>query len=154
MKKKLLLTSILSIIMCVSLIVGATFALFTSEDNVNIAVTSGKVEISAVIDQSSVQTKQLYQDYADGEGNMYEGVATFDATGLTLTHLLPGDGIKFNIVVTNSSDVTVKYRTVITCFEDNGLFAGLDVNIADRENYNGKRYVTNWSILNATTVAI
>ena len=93
MKKKLLISSILSVIMCVSLIVGATFALFTSEDNVNIAATSGKVNVTAQIDQSTVQTKQLYQDYQNGEGYMYEGVATFTANSLVLTNLLPGDGI-------------------------------------------------------------
>ena len=63
MKKKLIITSILSMVMCVSLIIGATFALFTSEDNVNIAVTSGKVNVTAHIDENSVQTKQLYTEY-------------------------------------------------------------------------------------------
>ena len=49
MKKKILLTSILSVVMCLSLIVGATLALFGSESKKNIAVTSGKVEVEANI---------------------------------------------------------------------------------------------------------
>ena len=145
--KKLLLTSILSVVMCISLIAGATFALFTSESKVNIAVTSGTVNVTATIDQSSVETKKLGVDYAQGANNMFEGVANFDQDGLALSKFMPGDGIKFNIVVENNSDVTIKYRTIINCENDNGLFAGLSVNIADRQNYNGNEYITNWATL-------
>lgn len=150
MKKKTLLLSILSIIMCLSLTVGGTFALFTSKSDVNVAVTSGTVEISASIDQNSVETKKLYDDaYTTGANNMFGGVATFTDNSLKLVTFVPGDGIKFNIIVKNTSNVTVKYRTVISCSEDNGLFAGLDVSIAGIENYNGKKYVTNWASLDA-----
>ncbi len=150
MKKKTLLLSILSIIMCLSLTVGGTFALFTSKSEVNVAVTSGTVEISASIDQNSVETKKLYDDaYTTGANNMFGGVATFTDNSLELVTFVPGDGIKFNIIVKNTSNVTVKYRTVISCSEDNGLFDGLDVSIAGIENYNGKKYVTNWASLDA-----
>lgn len=150
MKKKTILLSILSIIMCLSLTVGGTFALFTSKSEVNVAVTSGTVEISASIDQNSVETKKLYDDaYTTGANNMFGGVATFTDNSLELATFVPGDGIKFNIIVKNTSNVTVKYRTVISCSEDNGLFAGLDVSIAGIENYNGKKYVTNWASLDA-----
>lgn len=43
-KTKVLATSIASIAMCASIAVGGTFALFTSESEVNVAVTSGKVK--------------------------------------------------------------------------------------------------------------
>ncbi len=146
--KKLLLTSILSVVMCVSLIAGATFALFTSESKVNIAVSSGTVNVVASIDESSVYTKQLGDaDYTQGADHIFEGEAAFDKNGLTLTKFVPGDAIKFHIVVENNSDVTIKYRTIINCENDNGLFSGLSVNIADRENYNGKEYITNWATL-------
>ena len=52
MKKKTLLMSILTVVMCLSLTIGGTFALFTSESELDIAVNSGKVEISATIDQN------------------------------------------------------------------------------------------------------
>ena len=60
-KRNVLVSAILAIMLCVSLIAGATFALFTSESKVNIAVTSGKVSVVANIDETSVQTKQLIQ---------------------------------------------------------------------------------------------
>lgn len=58
MKKKtgIIVTSVMSIACCASLITGATFALFTSESKVNIAVTSGKVDVKATIDETSVET--------------------------------------------------------------------------------------------------
>jgi predicted ribosomally synthesized peptide with SipW-like signal peptide len=148
MKKKTLLMSILTVVMCLSLTIGGTFALFTSESELDIAVNSGKVAISATIDQASVATKELYDtDYTAGANNMYEGVATFTTEGLTLEKFVPGDGIKFNIIVRNDSNVTVKYRTVIECKEDDGLFSGLIVNIGDKQNYDGVRYIAIWETL-------
>ncbi len=147
-KRNVLVSAILAIMLCVSLIAGATFALFTSESKVNIAVTSGKVSVVANIDETSVQTKQLYDtDYSQGATNMYEGVATFNSDGLSLEKFVPGDGIKFNIVVKNESNVTVQYRTIISCENDNGLFAGLNVTIGDKVGYNGITCVADWAQL-------
>ena len=49
MKNGFLLSSFLMIALCLSAIVGSTFALFTSESTTNIAVTSGKVEVEATV---------------------------------------------------------------------------------------------------------
>ena len=49
MKKRVFLSSIMMIVLCTVMITGATFALFTSESKVNIAVTSGTVEAVATI---------------------------------------------------------------------------------------------------------
>ena len=59
-KKNIIISSFATIALCLSLLMGSTFALFTSESKVNIAVTSGKVSVVANIDETSVQTKQLY----------------------------------------------------------------------------------------------
>ena len=146
-KKNVIATAIMTIMLCASLIAGATFALFASESKVNIAASSGKVSVVASVDETSVQTKQLNTDYALGFGNMYGGTATLHEEGLTLSTLLAGDGIKFNIVVENKSNVIVQYRTIISCENDSGLFAGLDVTIGDKVGYNGVTVVSNWSEL-------
>ncbi len=147
-KRNVVVSAIMAIMLCVSLIAGATFALFTSESKVNIAVNSGKVSVIASIDENSVQTKELYDtDYSQGADNMFESKATFGVEGLTLEKFVPGDGIKFNIVVKNESTVSVKYRTIISCEVDNGLFAGLDVTIGDKEGYNGMTVVADWADL-------
>ena len=147
-RSKVIATSIATIAMCASLAVGGTFALFTSESEVNIAVTSGTVSLIANIDEDSVQTKQLYDtEYTQGADHMYEGEATFGAEGLTLEKFVPGDGIKFNIVVKNESTVSVQYRTIISCENDNGLFAGLNVTVGDKVGYNGITFVADWAQL-------
>ena len=47
MKNKIIVSSILTIALCLSMIAGYTFALFTSESQVNVAVTSGEVKVVA-----------------------------------------------------------------------------------------------------------
>ena len=56
----------MAIAMCVSLIAGATFAFFTSESQVNIAVTSGNVEVSATVEN-------VEKSYVDENGETVEG---------------------------------------------------------------------------------
>ena len=48
-KQKILLTSMVTIVLCLCLIAGSTYALFTDREVMNIAVTSGKVDITASI---------------------------------------------------------------------------------------------------------
>ncbi len=147
-KKNIIISSFVTIALCLNLLIGSTFALFTSESKVNIAVTSGKVNVVANVDETSVQTKKLYDaDYKQGANNTYEGVVTFNQDGLTLEKFVAGDGIKFNIVVNNESNVTVKYRTIISCSSDNGLFSGLNVSIGNNQGYNGVTLVSNWDEL-------
>ncbi len=151
MKKKTLLLSVLTIVMCLSLAVGGTFALFTSNSTVDMTVSSGKVNVTSNFVESSVQTKQLYEDaYTAGTDNMYEGEVAFsdDFKSLTLSNLVPGDAVKFQIQVNNNSTVAVKYRTIVTCDDTDGLFEALAVSIQNiSANYNGNRFATNWSIM-------
>ncbi|MBO5851270.1 MAG: hypothetical protein J6R29_02930, partial [Clostridia bacterium] len=148
---KFIFTNVLAIVISATMLVGSTFAFFTSESEVDISVTSGKISVIASVDESSVQTKKLYDtDYAQGAGNTYEGVATFNKDGLTLERFVPGDGIKFNIVLKNESNVTIKYRTIVSCENDDGLFTELNIAVND-DNYNGSKVVSNWEELSATS---
>lgn len=146
-KRNVIVSAILVIALCTSLMVGATFALFTSESKVNIAITSGKVDVVANIDETSVYTKSLTDaDYIEGADHMYEATADFSADGgLELRYMVPGDAIKFNIVVKNNSNVTVKYRTLIVC-EDGGLLSGLNITINGNE-YHGTIDVSDYETL-------
>ncbi len=157
-KRNIVISAILSLALCVSLIAGATFAIFTSESKVNIAVTSGKVDVVATIDETSAQTKQLYdEDYTGGKDHMYQGEVEFTEDGLSLKKLLPGDGIKFNIVIENKSNVTVKYRTVVGCADNTGLFEGLAFNVNGAE-YDGSTKISAYEVIeigsNVVTVPI
>ena len=121
MKKKIILSAIMSICLCASLIAGATFAIFTSESKVNIAVTSGKVEVIATIPQENVKISSLDNiDMKTFEGTEIDrtaegtflngGTATLNGDTLTLDRLTPGDKVSFKINVKNESNVKILYR--------------------------------------------
>ena len=125
MKKKVLLTSILTIAICLSLIAGSTFALFTSESKVNIVATSGNVEVDATV--SNI-------DKGSSLGVMLNETAISfddDTNVITLTNIVPGDYVEFDIVVENKSNVAVDFTTVIEKLSDNGLWEALVVEIDD-----------------------
>ena len=111
MKKKALVSSILTIALCFSVIAGATLALFTSKDEVNIAVTSGKVNLTATIDTESLKLSSLGVDRTNEGKFAVGGTATFDnERKLNLTNIVPGDKATFEIDVTNNSNVDVMYK--------------------------------------------
>ena len=121
-KNKMLLSSIASIALCSSIAVGGTFALFTSEQKVNVAVTAGKVKVTAEIVEESLKTSSSLStfNYQATEENGYTanfengGTATFsNADGvqiLKLTNVTPGDKAEFQIKATNESNVSIQYR--------------------------------------------
>jgi len=146
MKKKLLLTSILSIVMCFSLICGATFALFTSESKVNIAVTSGTVSVTATA--TKVEQGSLEDSANDSFAVVEDGQGGFALTGMT-----PNDYVTFNIDVNSTSDVNVKYR-IVTKF-DGELAPALKVEIKDADgNVISNTGYTDWSELAANTADV
>lgn len=109
-KTKIIVSSILVIALCFSMIAGATFALFTSKDTVDISVTSGKVNVQAVVLKDTLATSSFGVAQAAGE---FEngGYATIDAdSNLILTNVAPGDKATFKIQVTNNSNVDIQYR--------------------------------------------
>ena len=110
MKKKTLLTSLVATALCLCIIVGSTFALFTSEATVNMAATSGPVDVVASVDEASLVTSSfgVVQQYGYFQ---LGGTARYDAAnGLTLSNMAPGDAVEFNIQVKNNSNVAIKYR--------------------------------------------
>lgn len=144
MKRNIILSALLVIMLCVSLISGATYALFTSSSEVNIAVTSGKVKMTATVEDLTT--------YSMGEvttvnGNFSTGgTAVLEDGTLTLNRIVPGDKVTFTINIQNLSNVLVKYRTVITTVENNGLFEGLRITIGE-QTFNGRSAVSAWQNL-------
>lgn len=106
-KRNIILSALLIIMLCVSLISGATYALFTSESEVNIAITSGKVKVEATIDNLETYSIGGRQEVGKFETG---GTATFNDGTMILDKLVPGDKAKFNITVKNNSNVKVAYR--------------------------------------------
>ena len=164
MKKKVLLTSIISIACCASLIKGATFELFTSESKVNIAVTSGKVDVKATIDETSVETysgqwnetTKVYDSVKQAEAGVFVngGTAVIDGSTLTLDKMTPMDKATFKIGITNNSNVAFKQRISLFCADaDKGFYDQLLVGLSDdgiNYTYYGD-YATAWETGTAVT---
>lgn len=155
MKKKVLLSSIATIALCLCLIAGSTFALFTSTSENNIAVTAAKVEMTADIANWTLASvrpatvaevraaadggditiiedefggQYVYADRADGTF-ANGGTADFKDAVLTLDRITPGDKVSFDVVGANTSDVTIQYRYVIECMEGKELMSGLLISV-------------------------
>lgn len=111
MKKKVLLSSIAMIAICLSLIAGSTFALFTKSTNVNIAVTAGNLDVYAAI-QDDIQIRSLgVENFAQVQDNKFPngGSATLSGGKLNIEQMTPGDAVSFEIQVVNNGDVAVAY---------------------------------------------
>ncbi len=159
MKKRTILSSILAIALCLSMVVGGTFALFTSESSVNISISSGKVKVVASIDESKIDIYSPTLINMDGtikdetnaavyptfkNGGTVDYVENETGAALTLTNITPGDEVNFEIDVENQSNVTILYRTVISAVE--GGIDGLIITI-NGEEYTGKEVKTAWALV-------
>ena len=142
MKKKILLPSIATIIVCLCLIAGSTFALFTSTSNVNISVTAGDVEMVAGIAITKLESVKgdVNGTIVDENGNTYSyeevspnftngGTAEVVGSVLTLDKVTPGDKVTFEISGKNTSNVAIQYRYVIECLNGENLMKGLNFTV-------------------------
>lgn len=139
-KRKVVVSALLAIMLCVSLIAGATYALFTSESKVNVAVSSGKVSVVATAENLN---------YGSSLGsNVGETQCSIDGDTVKLVNIIPGDWVTFDIKVNNQSTVAVKYRTIIALESgDDELFSALKVKIGDVEEFDGITAVSEYAPL-------
>ena len=123
-KRSVILSALLVIALCVCLISGATYALFTSESKVNIAVTSGKVQVEATVENLALYSmdRACPQYFENG------GTASYDNGVLTLNKMTPGDKVTFDIKIVNKSNVDIQYKV---SWEVSGDIAGGLVATAD-----------------------
>lgn len=152
-KTKVVLSSIAAIAMSASLITGGTFALFTSESDVNIAVTSGKVDVTAKVEEVktySMGEEQTGTSFANG------GEVIFNDNTLTLSKITPGDKAVSKISITNNSTVKVQYRVKIDCTDGYVLMGGLrfivgnsvtDGEVSGTDYSSVSSYTSDWSSL-------
>ncbi len=119
MKKKVLAISILTIVLCMSLIAGAVMALFTSESKVNIAVSSGTVDVQATI----VSTTTYSMGEATAQNGTFEngGTASVDGSSIVLDRMTPGDKLVVEISIANTSNVAYAQRFTMAASGDQAL---------------------------------
>ena len=151
LKSKPFLGAVMSIALCVSLIAGATVAIFTSEADVNVTMTSAKVGVTATAgnlklysaDNIDLTTLTGTEKDRTEEGTFINGgTATLTGNSLKLDRISAGDKVTFDIEVANESNVTIKYRTRLFV-RDSGLFEALEV------SFGGKTggYESDWTIM-------
>ena len=130
MKQRILISSVLTIVLCFSLIVGSTFALFTAEDKFDITVTSGKVEIDATVGNlllysAKAEDGYVIEDLDNIDYSKYTsvfrgtGATTFKNGGtaevvngvVTITEMTPGDKVIIPVSVDKKdTNVAIQYR--------------------------------------------
>lgn len=146
MKRNVIVSAFLAIALCLSVVAGATFALFTSSAKVNLSITSAKVKLL----NATIENKKMYSltevnpDTLEGTeedrtaaGTFYlGGTAEFEGNALTLKKMAPGDRIAFDVKVDNESDIPVKYRVLVKEDGESNLTAALNI-FVNNEYYLG-----------------
>ena len=123
MKNKIILSSILTIMLCLSLIAGSTFAIFQAESNINISVNSGKLDITAVTSDLKAYSRDEVRtvDTVDGKSVAAfanGGTATLEGGRLDLSLITPGDRVTFLITVDVESTIAMKHNVSWTIAGD------------------------------------
>lgn len=156
----------ITILVCLCIITGATFALFTSKDTVNITVAAGQVQVIASMSIDTVRTTfKTYTDSTysistptkyDSDNNPvynFENAGTATLKGgrvLTLDRVTPGDEVNLHVNIENKSNVAIKYIVVATVSSNSSqqypLDDYLEVYVDNAKvGSSGKTYVpSNW----------
>ncbi len=133
-----LVSSVLVILLCLSLIAGGTFAIFTSESQVNIAISSGKVQVALTISEyraysipsitAGIIENENADDYEERDADRTDlktfkngGTVSLDETKqqLVIERITPGDKVEVDILLENLSNVDALYRVNYTlAYED------------------------------------
>lgn len=131
--KKTVLLSALAAIAFGAVAVTTSYALFTDTSETNVTVSAGKVDVSATASLTKVYSpKSINSDgtiaddsnaatFTEGESNgkfALGGTIALNDNTLSLSNIAPGDKVGFDIKVSNSSTVTIKYRVVYKLNED------------------------------------
>lgn len=162
---KTILTSILVIALCLSLITGATFALFSDDSEVNIAVNAGDVEVVAKASINGAWSAKWDDDTSGYKPNTdltiitsedhqtFEftngGTASVDDGVVKLNKITPGDGVQILVEIENRSTVNIQYRVTVAPNENNKeLFPALEVKLTSDEARENE-YPSIWTFVDA-----
>ena len=155
-KTKVIASAVATIALCTSLAVGGTFALFTSESKVNVAISSGTVDVVAQASELSLYSPTVI----DSDGTFIDetnaatsdtfangGTASIDGETITISNLTPGDKVTFSVSVRNNSNVSTKYRVKIACKQGLMLFSALDFKVGGEDFTRVRSYLSAWETL-------
>ena len=115
--KRTLFTSMLTILLCISIIAGGTYALFTDTETNDIVVSSGKVDVTAALsaDSPAVTTSLVSPSECT--------VSVSNDGNIIISGFMPGDTVHTTLTVKNVGTVAAKYRVKLTATAENGAQA-------------------------------
>ena len=114
MKKRALFISIATIVVCIAIIAGSTYALFTDTTDVNVAVTAGNVDIEATLSGLKTYSCGALQSENTTTGSFeLGGTATLTDKVLTLDKMAPMDKVAVIVNIANDSNIAIKYKVRI-----------------------------------------
>lgn len=143
--------SLLSVICCVSLIAGATFALFSDRQENEVSFSSGNVDVNASISLEAIWNVSVdggeknKTDVAEGQTSV-----SFDPNGertvsvsngadgtfsAAMTNIAPGEGADFALTVRNGGSIKAKFTIYLQSA------AGFDLGSLTVENYDNPQQV-------------
>ena len=101
---------LLAILLCMTTIVGATFALFTSKKRINITAKAAEVNVLSYIKKETFKTYSMDVEQAP-ETFELGGTAVLEDDGqtLTLSEMAPGDKVVFTVEMKNMSTIDIKW---------------------------------------------
>lgn len=138
MKKKTLICSLLAMLLCLSLGIGSAYALFAGKSRTDVVITAGNVDLTV-----SAEATELSSTLG---ANLPETSVTYGENRIILNQIVPGDVVKFDLRIKNNSTITVKYRTLLTAADDQGLWEKLEVTIGSSPCL-GTSKVSAWATL-------
>lgn len=158
-KSRAILLSVLVVILCFAVILGATFALFTAKKEYGIGVNTGKIDVEGKLDLTGAWSEGQSGGAAEAGTaieNGYQfpqgGTIKTDGAGIQIDNMSLGDKAAFNLVVTNKSTVNMKYSVSLTIEEgsDANLLESLKFTVDGEEKLlSGKNSI---ALLDWTTV--
>lgn len=107
MKKKAIISAVLSAALLAAGALGGTIAYFSTKNEIDVNITSAKVSVTATVsDLKTFSMGEEQEELAFANG----GGAGLSGQTITLDRMSPGDKVTFNVTVKNQSNIKVKYR--------------------------------------------
>jgi len=145
--KRALLSSVLSLILCMSMLIGTTFAWFTdSVTSTGNRIQSGTLQVDLLMDKKETGNADDYVSIADGDGDIFS-----EATGNGILWE-PGKTEIVYLAVSNEGNLALKYNIVLD-ITDNGLAGALEYAIMDGAKATDLAVATKWADIEAYTGA-
>lgn len=142
--KKALLLSLLSLVVCLSMLVGTTFAWFTdSVTSTGNRIAAGNLKVDFLMDKAGDGN---YVSIADGSGDIFSEGST--ANNSTATLWEPGKTQIVYLAVENSGSLDLKYNVVLN-ITNGGLIGSLEYAVID--GITSETTYSSWTDVKAAT---